>query len=113
GCPLEPWSSLDLLPLLQDLDGGFGLCPRLRHVAGLARSLGLTDQLRGFAAARGLRVLAAKSVLTTRSLSVLTTRRLHVLLATRGLSVLTTRSLASLTARSMSVLAARRAQALL
>src|SRR5712691_3483903 len=31
--------------LLQDLDGGFGLRLRLRHVAGLARGLGLADQL--------------------------------------------------------------------
>src|SRR5205814_9062537 len=60
-----------LLPLLQDLDGGFGLCLGLCHVAGLARSLRLTDQLRGFAAARGLSVLAAKSALATRGLSVL------------------------------------------
>src|SRR6266513_1772565 len=105
-----------LLPLLQDLDGGFGLCLGLCHVAGLARSLRLTDQLRGFAAARGLSVLAAKSALATRGLSVLATwslgvltaRRLQVLLATRGLSVLATRRLSILTARRLHVLLATR-----
>src|SRR5207247_523557 len=108
--------------LLQHLHRGFGLRLRLSHLAGLARGLGLTDQLRGVAAmrrlnsltgsltaTRGLNILAARSlrILTSRGLNILTTRSLHVLLATRSLGVLTAWSLGLLTTRGLNILTAR------
>src|SRR5439155_3693238 len=71
------------------------------HVTGLARSLGLANQLGCRAVGGRLRTRQRARglvVLTTRSLVVLTTRGLAVL-TTRGLAVLTTRGLVVLTTR--------------
>src|SRR5437667_4351118 len=100
GSPLEPSSCF----LLQHLHRGFGLRLRLSHLAGLARGLGLTDQLRGVAAMRRLNSLTG-SLTATRGLNILAARSLRIL-TSRGLNILTTRSLRILTARRLHVLLA-------